>query len=78
MSKSLAEYHGYAAQHHESAAKHHRAAEKAYGSGDHKTAAHEAQCAEGHSWQAKHHASLAAQDHLEHHGMDSVPATKSH
>ena len=69
MSNNPLEHHGQAAYHHESATKHHRAAENAYGSGNHKAAAHEAQMAQSHSVQAKHHADLAVRVHMEHHGM---------
>ena len=72
MSQGSSEHHGQAAYHHESATRHHRAAEKAYGSGDHKTAAHEAQCACGHAALAKESADAAAKSHIEHHGMEPV------
>jgi hypothetical protein len=72
VSQTPAEHHGRAAYHHESATRHHRAAELAYGSGDHKTAVHEAQRAQRHSSEANHYATLAARDHTEHHGMDPV------
>jgi hypothetical protein len=76
MSHTAGQHHGQAAYHHESATKHHRAAELAYDSGDHKTAAHQAQCAQGHASKANHYAELAARDHMEHHGMDPVAGSK--
>jgi hypothetical protein len=78
MCQKCAEHHGKAASHHESATKHHRAAELAYGSGDHKTAAHEAQCACGCASQADEHADKAAKEHVAHHGTSSAPAGKAH
>jgi hypothetical protein len=72
MSQSAAEHHGKAAYHHESATRHHRAAEKAYGSGDHKAAAHEAQCACGHASLAQQNSDAASRSHMEHHGMEPV------
>ena len=78
MTQNLEEHHGRAADHFDSAAEHHRAAEKAYGTGDVKTAAYEAQCAMGHSVQANDHADLAAMAHLEHHDLKGLSAPKRH
>lgn len=48
-------YHQNAAQSHDQAAEHHKKAAKYHESGDHKTAAHHAHIAHGHSIQATEH-----------------------
>jgi len=69
MTKSHSEHHGQAAYHQESSTKHHRAAELDYGSGDHKKATLGALLTNVNAAYKSHHAEMAADARVEHHGM---------